>query len=98
MTRVRRFQQDDAHIFCTASQVRDEIMSCIDFMNYVYGMFGFTFSMELSTRPEKYIGDIEVWDRAEKQLEAVLNEWFVKMIFYFKTITNTFILVDMNGN
>jgi len=79
MTRVRRFQQDDAHIFCTKDQVRDEIMSCIDFMNHVYGVFGFTFSMELSTRPEKFIGEIEVWDAAEKQLEEVLiasgREW-----------------------
>lgn len=45
-------------------------------MNYVYGMFGFTFSMELSTRPEKYIGELDVWEKAEKQLEAVLVEWY----------------------
>jgi len=74
MTRVRRFQQDDAHIFCTVDQVRGEILGCIDFMNYVYGIFGFTFSMELSTRPEKYIGELEVWEKAEKTLEEILVE------------------------
>lgn len=72
MTRVRRFQQDDAHIFCTKDQVRTEILNCIDFMEHVYGIFGFTFDMELSTRPEEYIGDLSVWERAEKQLEEVL--------------------------
>uniref|UniRef100_A0A7S4IRV5 Probable threonine--tRNA ligase, cytoplasmic n=1 Tax=Vannella robusta TaxID=1487602 RepID=A0A7S4IRV5_9EUKA len=74
MTRVRRFQQDDAHIFCTREQVQEEILSCIDFMNHVYGIFGFTFAMELSTRPEKFIGDVEVWDMAEKQLETILQQ------------------------
>lgn len=74
MTRVRRFQQDDAHVFCRKDQVKDEILACIDFMNFVYGVFGFTFDMELSTRPEKYIGEIATWDHAEQQLTDVLNE------------------------
>jgi len=74
LTRVRRFQQDDAHVFCRKDQVKDEILACIDFMNFVYGVFGFTFQMELSTRPEKYIGEIETWDNAEKQLQEVLDE------------------------
>jgi threonyl-tRNA synthetase len=44
-------------------------------MEYVYGIFGFTFSLELSTRPEKYLGDVETWDRAEASLTKALNEF-----------------------
>ncbi|KAI9294541.1 threonyl-tRNA synthetase [Neoconidiobolus thromboides FSU 785] len=73
LTRVRRFQQDDAHIFCTREQVEDEIKGCFEFLKAVYGTFGFQFELKLSTRPENYIGDIEVWDSAEKQLENALN-------------------------
>lgn len=76
MTRVRRFQQDDAHIFCRKDQVKQEIISAIEFMEYVYGVFGFTFSMELSTRPENFIGEIAIWDSAESQLQSVLEEWY----------------------
>lgn len=75
LTRVRRFQQDDAHIFCTTEQIRTEIDSCLDFMNHVYGTFGFTFKMVLSTRPEKYLGDIEVWNEAEKALADSLDKF-----------------------
>lgn len=75
LTRVRRFQQDDAHIFCMPEQVKDEIRGCFDFLSYVYGIFGFTFKLELSTRPEKYLGEISTWDAAEKQLEEALNEF-----------------------
>ncbi|XP_048583343.1 threonine--tRNA ligase 1, cytoplasmic isoform X2 [Nematostella vectensis] len=73
LTRVRRFQQDDAHIFCTADQIGQEIISCLDFLKHVYGVFGFTFKLNLSTRPEKYLGKIELWNQAEKELEAALN-------------------------
>lgn len=73
LTRVRRFQQDDAHIFCRADQVSDEIRGCIDFLESVYSVFGFTFSMKLSTRPEKFLGEIAVWDEAERQLTEALN-------------------------
>jgi threonyl-tRNA synthetase len=75
LTRVRRFQQDDAHIFCTNEQIKSEIKSALNFMSDVYGIFGFEFDLELSTRPEKFIGDIEQWNHAEKQLEEVLNEY-----------------------
>ncbi|CAG5130135.1 unnamed protein product [Candidula unifasciata] len=74
LTRVRRFQQDDAHIFCRKDQVKEEIRSCLDFLKYIYGTFNFTFSLRLSTRPEKYLGEKSVWDEAEKQLEESLNE------------------------
>ncbi|XP_044737095.1 threonine--tRNA ligase 1, cytoplasmic isoform X2 [Chrysoperla carnea] len=73
LTRVRRFQQDDAHIFCTSEQIRDEMLGALNFLKYVYGVFGFTFQLCLSTRPEKYLGDIEVWNQAEKALEDSLN-------------------------
>ncbi|XP_078252760.1 threonine--tRNA ligase 1, cytoplasmic-like isoform X2 [Rhinoraja longicauda] len=75
LTRVRRFQQDDAHIFCTMEQIESEIKGCLDFLRSVYDVFGFTFKLELSTRPEKFLGDIEVWNTAEKQLENSLNEF-----------------------
>lgn len=75
LTRVRRFQQDDAHIFCTHDQIQDEIDGCLDFLAHVYGTFGFTFELVLSTRPENHIGDIKTWDRAENALEASLNKF-----------------------
>lgn len=66
LTRVRRFQQDDAHIFCAVEQIREEILSALQFLKHVYSIFGFTFDLVLSTRPEKYLGDIEMWNEAEK--------------------------------
>ncbi|PVV03718.1 hypothetical protein BB560_001798 [Smittium megazygosporum] len=75
LTRVRRFQQDDAHIFCTNSQVKQEISSQLDFLRSVYSTLGFTFELELSTRPEKFLGEIEVWDEAEKQLSEAMNDF-----------------------
>lgn len=102
LTRVRRFQQDDAHIFCTMEQVttpeelqagsscsrhvvcgalnqsnammhvgfflqiESEMKGCLDFLRCVYDAFGFSFQLHLSTRPERYLGDIAVWNQAEK--------------------------------
>ncbi|KHN84545.1 Threonine--tRNA ligase, cytoplasmic [Toxocara canis] len=76
LTRVRRFQQDDAHIFCRPDQINSEIRGCIDFINYVYvDVFGFTFKLNLSTRPEEgYLGDIATWDHAEAELKRALDE------------------------
>lgn len=75
LTRVRRFQQDDAHIFCTPEQIYGEMKNALKFMQHVYGVFGFDFSLELSTRPEKFLGDVELWNQAEKQLTEILNEY-----------------------
>lgn len=75
LTRVRRFQQDDAHIFCRQDQIKDEITDLFDFLNSVYGLLGFTFKMKLSTRPDKYMGALETWNMAEAKLEAALNEF-----------------------
>jgi threonyl-tRNA synthetase len=75
LTRVRRFQQDDAHIFCTQSQIKEEIQGCLDFLKHVYGIFGFTFELKLSTRPEKFLGEIDTWNQAESQLEQALKSF-----------------------
>jgi threonyl-tRNA synthetase len=53
LTRVRRFQQDDAHIFCRPDQIKAEVAGVIDFVNHIYGIFGFQFELDLSTRPKK---------------------------------------------
>uniref|UniRef100_A0A1B6MR54 threonine--tRNA ligase n=1 Tax=Graphocephala atropunctata TaxID=36148 RepID=A0A1B6MR54_9HEMI len=75
LTRVRRFQQDDAHIFCAVPQIKAEITGALDFLRHVYGVFGFTFQLCLSTRPDKFLGDVAVWDQAEKQLADSLNDF-----------------------
>ncbi|XP_002989765.2 threonine--tRNA ligase, mitochondrial 1 [Selaginella moellendorffii] len=73
LTRVRRFSQDDAHIFCMESQVYDEVKGCLDFLDYVYTIFGFTYDLKLSTRPENFLGESSLWDRAEGALADALN-------------------------
>jgi threonyl-tRNA synthetase len=92
LTRVRRFQQDDAHIFCAFdqasllyhlcrhcraktdhSQIGDEIGLVLDFIKYVYGLFGFSYNLRLSTRPEKHLGNVETWNEAEAKLKNALN-------------------------
>merc|ERR1719180_652722 len=76
LTRVVRFCQDDGHIFCAPDQVEMEIDGCIDLMSHIYSTHCLTFSCELSTRPDKYIGEIDLWNKTEKQLEASLNKRF----------------------
>lgn len=74
LTRVRRFHQDDGHIFCTHDQVGDEISKTIKLIKICYSIFGLNdFRMMLSTRPENYIGELSDWDRAESELANVLN-------------------------
>ncbi|XP_061370150.1 threonine--tRNA ligase, mitochondrial 1 isoform X1 [Gastrolobium bilobum] len=74
LTRVRRFQQDDAHIFCRESQVKGEVRNALNFINHVYNIFGFTYELKLSTRPEKYLGDVQTWEKAENALKEALDE------------------------
>ena len=62
---MRRFVQDDSHIFCTEEQVKSEVLSCLEFMKFVYGVLGMTYRLELSTKPEKALGDAALWDVAE---------------------------------
>lgn len=73
LIRVRRFQQDDAHIFCRPDQIMTEVLGSLDFLQHVYGIFGFTFELQLSTRPENRLGTDEQWDQAEDALETALN-------------------------
>ncbi|KAI2611464.1 threonyl-tRNA synthetase [Hypoxylon fragiforme] len=75
LTRVRRFQQDDSHIFCRLDQVTSEISDLFDFLSEMYGLLGFTFKLQLSTRPEKFMGQKETWDKAEDMLKEALNEF-----------------------
>ncbi|KAL7887131.1 hypothetical protein AOLI_G00048520 [Acnodon oligacanthus] len=75
LTRVRRFCQDDAHIFCTPDQLEEEITACLDFVRSVYLVFGFTFHCLLSTRPSSYLGEAALWDSAEQQLEKSLQHF-----------------------
>lgn len=75
LTRVRRFQQDDAHIFCTVEQIEEEIKGCLQFLQSVYSTFGFSFQLHLSTRPENFLGETELWDEAETQLQNSLVEF-----------------------
>ncbi len=72
--RVRSFTQDDAHVFCTEKQLKNEIKDLIDFMDVVYKTFNFEYSIELSTKPEKAMGDSKVWNMAEKTLKDVLDK------------------------
>ncbi len=76
--RVIQFTQDDAHIFCVEEQLEQEISKIIDLVNLIYSKFKFEYSIELSTRPEKRIGDDKMWDKAEKALENVLDKRKVK--------------------
>ncbi|KAI9533243.1 hypothetical protein NQZ68_025637 [Dissostichus eleginoides] len=75
LTRVRRFCQDDAHIFCTPDQLEEEIVACLDFVRSVYQVFGFSFHCLLSTRPTPCLGEPEQWDNAEQQLERSLQHF-----------------------
>ncbi len=72
--RVRSFTQDDAHVFCTSEQMKSEIKELARLTDEVYTLFGFTYHMELSTRPEKAMGDPKLWDLAENTLKEVLEE------------------------
>jgi len=72
--RVRSFTQDDAHIFCLESQLKQEIIKIIDLIDRMYKVFGFEdYNVELSTRPEDRIGSDKMWDRAEKELKEVIE-------------------------
>ncbi|WP_414637138.1 threonine--tRNA ligase [Actinophytocola sp.] len=74
LTRVRGFTQDDAHIYCTPDQLQDELADLLDFVLNLLRDYGLTdFSAELSTRPEKYVGELSDWNKAEAALEEALR-------------------------
>ena len=72
--RVQEFHQDDAHILVTEEQIADEIKDIMSIATEIYNTFGLTYAAELSTRPDDYMGDIEVWNRAEQDLKNILLE------------------------
>ncbi|MBQ6686904.1 MAG: threonine--tRNA ligase [Bacilli bacterium] len=73
--RVRTFTQDDAHIFMREDQIEEEVVKLINFIDRVYKIFGLSYDIELSTRPEeKYIGDIAIWEKSEKALEEACHK------------------------
>jgi threonyl-tRNA synthetase len=74
LLRVRQFTQDDAHILCMPEQLNKEIQDIIDFVIDVMGIFGFSYDMEISTRPEKSIGTNEDWERATNALINALED------------------------
>ena len=74
LLRVREFTQDDAHIFLRQDQLHQEILNIIEFVRDVMNIFNFEYEMEISTKPEKYIGTDEDWEKAEKVLREVLDD------------------------
>ncbi len=74
LTRARKFSQDDAHIFCTPEQVPKELDDLFKFVKFIYSeVFNFEFKVYLSTRPDKFMGEISVWDNAERMLQEALK-------------------------
>jgi len=73
LTRVRQFAQDDAHIFVMESQIGDEVERLLRLVQRVYGDFGLTVRLKLSTRPEKFLGEVPTWDHAESELKRALD-------------------------
>ncbi|MDR1125665.1 MAG: threonine--tRNA ligase [Deltaproteobacteria bacterium] len=73
LLRVRQFTQDDAHIICTPEQLQDEIIAIVRYVQDVFGLFGFEYSFEVSTRPEKSLGDDAIWDMSTKALIQALE-------------------------
>jgi len=73
LVRVRRFQQDDGHIFLREDQIESEVLSSLEFMKDVYDTFGMSYKLELSTRPKKALGEKADWDRAEAALAGAMD-------------------------
>ena len=74
LLRVQKFQQDDAHIFVTEDQIEDEYRRIFDIADLFYSIFGLKYRLRMGTRPEKFIGDVETWDRAEAALMRILDQ------------------------
>ena len=73
LLRVREFTQDDAHIFCTPNQIASEVLDVVEFVDSVMKLFGFEYTMEIATKPDKAIGDDEVWELATQGLKDALE-------------------------
>lgn len=68
-------RQDDAHIFAREDQIKSEVLGLFDFLREVYGIMGLKFKLRLSTRPEKYLGELETWNQAEDHLRSALDQF-----------------------
>ncbi len=73
LLRVREFTQDDAHIFCTPEQIASEVLDVVEFVDSVMKLFGFEYTMEIATKPEKAIGEDAVWEMATQGLKDALE-------------------------
>jgi threonyl-tRNA synthetase len=78
LTRLRRFQQDDAHVFCRPDQVRQEVLTFLKMLREAYGILNLSFAVKLSTRPVSFLGTVEQWERAEEDLAAALHLFSVR--------------------
>ncbi|EOG9651969.1 threonine--tRNA ligase [Campylobacter upsaliensis] len=76
--RVREFTQDDAHIFCMPSQIKEQVLEILAFVEHLMKLFDFSYEMEISTRPEKAIGEEAIWEVATKALKEALDEQGLK--------------------
>ncbi|RTJ39077.1 threonine--tRNA ligase [Campylobacter jejuni] len=76
--RVREFTQDDAHIFCMPSQIKEQVLEILAFVDNLMKLFDFSYEMEISTKPEKAIGNDEIWEVATKALKEALDEQDLK--------------------
>lgn len=76
--RVREFTQDDAHIFCMPSQIKEQVLEILAFVDRLMKLFDFSYEMEISTKPEKAIGEDEIWEVATKALKEALDEQGLK--------------------
>ncbi len=76
--RVREFTQDDAHIFCMPSQIKEQVLEILAFVDNLMKLFDFSYEMEISTKPEKAIGGDEIWEVATKALKEALDEQGLK--------------------
>ncbi|MBO4330752.1 MAG: threonine--tRNA ligase [Oscillospiraceae bacterium] len=74
--RVQEFRQDDAHIFVTEDQIAAEIGDIMNIATEIYGIFGLSYRVELSTRPDDYMGELEVWNSAETALKRILDDHY----------------------
>ncbi|WP_448576092.1 threonine--tRNA ligase [Thermomicrobium sp.] len=73
LLRVRKFQQDDAHIFVTEDQIEEEFARILEIAQLFYGIFGLRYTLRLGTRPADFMGDLETWDKAEAALQRILD-------------------------
>lgn len=92
LTRVQRFQQDDGHLFCRMDQIEDEIFATLEFIKFVYDIFGLKLTFMLSTMPDNHLGEVETWQYAE----AVLTRCLEKFVSKYDDI-NGFGIKDKDG-